>query len=101
MFWNVRAMPSFATWCGASVIRSRPSKRIRPLAGTIRLMALKIVVLPAPLGPISVNTSPVFTSKLTSATAFTPPKATDSPSTLSIGEFIGAPYGMGHEGAPS
>src|SRR5450432_566019 len=40
----------------------------------MRLMRLKTVVLPAPFGPISVNTSPRLTSKLTSSTASTPPK---------------------------
>src|SRR5215207_3658514 len=42
----------------------------------MRLFRLKTVVLPAPLGPISVNTSPRRTSKLTSLTATTPPKRT-------------------------
>src|SRR3972149_609163 len=37
-------------------------------------MRLKIVVLPAPFGPIIVYTSPRFTSKLTLSTATTPPK---------------------------
>src|ERR1700733_11722332 len=39
-------------------------------------MRLKSVVLPAPLGPMSVKTSPLATSKLTSRTARTPPKLT-------------------------
>ena len=42
----------------------------------MRLIRLNTVVLPAPLGPISVNTSPRRTSKLTSLTASTPPKRT-------------------------
>jgi hypothetical protein len=42
----------------------------------MRLMRLNTVVLPAPFGPISVNTSPFFTSKLTLLTASTPPKRT-------------------------
>ncbi len=42
----------------------------------MRLMRLNTVVLPAPLGPISVNTSPSRTSKLTLLTASTPPKRT-------------------------
>src|ERR1035437_7703681 len=40
----------------------------------MRLIKLNTVVLPAPLGPISVNTSPWRTSKLTRLTASTPPK---------------------------
>jgi hypothetical protein len=42
----------------------------------MRLMRLKTVVLPAPLGPMSVKTSPRCTSKLTPLTASTPPKRT-------------------------
>src|SRR6478736_6769202 len=42
----------------------------------MRLIRLNTVVLPAPLGPISVNTSPRFTSMLSSLTASTPPKRT-------------------------
>ena len=42
----------------------------------MRLIKLKTVVLPAPLGPIKVNTSPSLTSKLTLLTANTPPNRT-------------------------
>src|SRR3569832_717148 len=42
----------------------------------MRLMRLKTVVFPAPFGPMSVNTSPRRTSKVTSLTASTPPKRT-------------------------
>src|SRR5688500_18353826 len=59
----------------------------------MRLIRLKTVVLPAPLGPISVNTSPRRTSKPTSLTASTPPKRTVSPCTDSNGpdpEFMDA-----------
>ena len=41
----------------------------------MRLIRLKSVVLPAPFGPMMVNTSPSFTSKPTPSTALTPPKA--------------------------
>ena len=41
-------------------------------------MQLKIVVLPAPLGPISPWISPASMSKLTRSTARSPPKLTDS-----------------------
>src|SRR5947207_10421949 len=37
-------------------------------------MRLKLVVLPAPFGPISATVSPSFTEKLTSCTARNPPK---------------------------
>ena len=46
-------------------------------------MQLNTVVLPAPLGPISPNISPFFTSKLRSSTAFSPPKYIFSPRTRS------------------
>src|SRR5207247_1762735 len=42
----------------------------------MRLIRLNTVVLPAPFGPIRVNTSPRWTSKLTLLTASTPPKRT-------------------------
>src|SRR5260370_4329310 len=44
-------------------------------------MQLTIEVLPAPLGPIIENSSPSFTPKLTSASARTPPKRSDTPRT--------------------
>src|SRR5215470_11253784 len=37
-------------------------------------MRLKLVVLPAPFGPMSATVSPSFTEKLTSWTARSPPK---------------------------
>src|SRR5258708_12772630 len=44
-------------------------------------MQLTIEVLPAPLGPMIENNSPSFTPKLTSASARTPPKRSDTPRT--------------------
>src|ERR1700737_666643 len=44
-------------------------------------MQLKSVVLPAPLGPMSANTSPSSTSKLTLSTATKPPKRFVKPPT--------------------
>src|ERR1700694_928732 len=44
-------------------------------------MQLTIEVLPAPLGPIIENSSPSFTLKLTSVSARTPPKRSDTPRT--------------------
>src|ERR1700687_315255 len=44
-------------------------------------MQLTIDVLPAPLGPIMENSSPALTPKLTSVSARTPPKRSDTPST--------------------
>src|ERR1700738_1898965 len=42
-------------------------------------MQLTREVLPAPLGPIIENSSPSFTPKLTSVSARTPPKRSDTP----------------------
>src|SRR5436190_12049006 len=44
-------------------------------------MQLMIEVLPAPLGPMIENSSPSFTPKLTSVSARTPPKRSDTPRT--------------------
>src|SRR3981081_310497 len=44
-------------------------------------MQFTIEVLPAPLGPIIENSSPSFTPKLTSVSARTPPKRSDTPRT--------------------
>jgi hypothetical protein len=50
---------------GMSVKSSRPRSDAAGGGPVERLIRLKTVVLPAPLGPISVNTSPGRTSKLT------------------------------------
>ena len=58
----------------------------------MRLIRLNTVVLPAPFGPMMVNTSPSFTSKPTPSTAFTPPKAIERFSTRGDSRLIaGAP----------
>src|SRR5712672_374930 len=44
-------------------------------------MQLTIEVLPAPLGPIMENSSPALTPKLTSVSALTPPKRSETPRT--------------------
>src|SRR3972149_4253811 len=51
-------------------------------------MRLKMVVLPAPLGPISENTSCGQTSKETSLTARRPPNCTDRFCACSSGEVM-------------
>src|SRR5262249_37279520 len=47
------------------------------------LMQLKMLVLPAPLGPMMAWNSPAVTSRLTPASAATPPKFRCSPCRLS------------------
>ena len=52
-----------------------PSNTISPeLAGNTPVIKLKSVVLPAPFGPITPNTSPCLTPKDTPVRAATPPK---------------------------
>ena len=48
-----------------------------------RLMTLNSVVLPAPFGPMRATICPVRTVMVTSLTARSPPKSTETPSTLS------------------
>src|SRR2546426_526238 len=56
----------------------RSANSIWPRSGaSCPLIMLKQVDFPAPLGPISARNSPSPTSKLTSSTACTPPKAFD------------------------
>ncbi|CAA7612303.1 hypothetical protein MCP1_100040 [Candidatus Terasakiella magnetica] len=50
-------------------------------------MQLSIEVLPAPLGPMMENSSPLLTSKLTSLSARTPPNPSDTSRTSSTGVF--------------
>ena len=52
-----------------------PSKTISPeLTGNTPVIKLNSVVLPAPFGPITPNTSPCLTPKDTPVRAATPPK---------------------------
>ena len=77
--WNVRAMPSRAALAGLSLVRSVPSKLIRPPDSCCSLLiALNSVVLPAPLGPMRAVIVPSCTSNDTSLTAFSPPKAMET-----------------------
>ena len=75
MFWNVRAMPRAATRSGRIPLMLWPRQRMSPTWGMYTwLMALKIDVLPAPLGPMMANSSPWATVNDTSLIAITPPK---------------------------
>src|ERR1700722_11437110 len=47
-------------------------------------MQLTIEVFPAPLGPMIENSSPDLTPKLTSVSARTPPKRSDTPRTSNV-----------------
>src|SRR5215472_4380909 len=70
-------------WARASVT-STPSMCTRPCVGSWRpVITLKIVVFPAPLGPMSPVTYPLSASMFTSWSAITPPKRTETPSVCS------------------
>ena len=76
-FWNVRAMPRPVTWCGSSPRTDSPSNKMSPsVASTRPEIALKNVVLPAPLGPITLTISPSSTWKFRPDSAFRPPNVT-------------------------
>src|SRR5688572_21560742 len=65
---------------------------MRPCCGRYTpLITFSIELLPAPLGPMMARTSCSRTSKDTSVNAFTPPKASDTPSTASTTSPIARP----------
>src|SRR6266508_5126641 len=84
--WNVRAMPAFATACGGRPLISRPAKAMRPAVGrSCPAMRLKIVVLPAPLGPMMLRISPSLRTRSSPLTASKPPNCRVSPCISSMG----------------
>ena len=84
--WKVRAMPSRARLWGLSPVMSVPSKEMRPELMVWRpQMALKHVVLPAPLGPMRPVTVPASTVRLTPRSACTPPNRTSACATSRSG----------------
>src|SRR5215510_10086873 len=90
MYGNTRrpsgqcAMPSSSTRRGAARVMSSPSKAIRPALGTSTPeIAFNGVVLPAPLAPMRVTSSPLRTSKDSPRTAATLPYRHSSASTVS------------------
>src|ERR1700688_3420977 len=77
-------MPSASMRRADAPVTSSPSNRMRPAAGVIRPeIALRVVVLPAPLAPISTTSSPRRTSIERSRTAATLPYRQCSCSTCS------------------
>src|SRR5262249_47656378 len=80
------ATPSASMRRAEAPVTSSPSNRMRPAAGTSRPeIALSVVVLPAPLAPISTTSSARSTVIETSATAATLPYRHCNPSTCSTG----------------
>src|SRR5262249_37938525 len=72
--WNVRASPSRAITCGSRPAMSSPRKRIAPSPREMPLTQLSTLVLPAPLGPMSANSSPCSTARDTPSSTVRPPK---------------------------
>ena len=73
---------------------------VRVLIHRIAVMTLKAVVLPAPLGPIRLTTSPSLTTKFMSDIATRPPKWTVMCSIVSAGWiFVGRPSITAHPAA--
>ena len=54
-------------------ILSPSTEMLPPVEVSTPVIRLKVVLLPAPFGPISATISPACTSKVTSLTATTPP----------------------------
>src|SRR5215211_1046489 len=79
--WYTVAIPSSTESFGSLMLTGRPSKRTSPLsAGLMPAIALTSVDLPAPLSPTRATTSPPWSSKFTSSSAFTGPKLLLTPS---------------------
>ena len=73
VIWNVRATPARESALGFPPVMSRPSRRTQPAFTDVwPLIMLKVVVLPAPLGPISATISPALTANETPFTARKP-----------------------------
>ena len=81
MRWNVRPMPSRARRAGLSWEMSFPSSVTVPSSAFWKpQQTLNMVVLPAPLGPISPVMRPRGASTVTPPRATRPPKRTTIPS---------------------
>ncbi|CAB4708088.1 unannotated protein [freshwater metagenome] len=84
--WKERIRPRRPRASGESRVTSWPSKTTRPSSGVVKpATSSKVVVLPAPLGPIRPRISPLRTSRSTPRTARTPPKDLRRPVTVRRG----------------
>ena len=85
-------MPRRARLNGGNLVMSSPSKRISPLdGGSNPDTQLNIVVLPAPLGPISPVIVPAAAVIATSCSATLPPKRIVTPLMSSRASITRAP----------
>src|SRR4051794_27515192 len=79
------AMPERAMWFDIRFISSRPRYRMLPSRrGTSPMIDFRVVVLPAPLRPSKVTTSPSRTSKSTPCRMWLSPYQAFRPATLSM-----------------
>src|SRR5579862_4539803 len=101
------AMPARAMALDGRLINSAPSNRTEPVRlSMMPMMALSVVVLPTPLRPSSVTTSPGCTSKVTPCRMCDSPYQASSPCTASMacveGEvgssMAGSKIGLTHGG---
>ena len=100
VIWKVREMPSCARRCGGSFVYIVTSNMIRPLVGgTIPVIALNSVVLPAPLGPMMARRWPRGTDRLTPSTARSASKATTASVNVRIGSDTNISVGVLSDGA--
>src|SRR5881227_2271421 len=98
-----KAMPQRAIAFDCRPITSRPSKRTEPVRWpTMPMIDLSVVVLPAPLRPSSVTTSPARTSNVAPCRIWDSPYQACSPSTESNGletsSMAGPHVGFAHVG---
>src|SRR6185503_11497805 len=99
--WKVRPTPAAHTWSGRSRSILFPQKKISPESGGYTpAMTLKIVVLPAPFGPIRPLMSPSGTVNEASRTARRPRNAFEMffTSSIELQSSCGrGPYAVGQE----
>ena len=93
--WNERPRPRAARRSGECAVMSSPSRRIRPSSGFVNPeMRSKIVVLPAPFGPIRPRISPSPQVEAGVVDGADPAEALDEPVDLehdwSFGQLAGA-----------
>ncbi|MBS1162882.1 MAG: hypothetical protein H6R03_778 [Burkholderiaceae bacterium] len=65
--------PRRSSWCAAMPLVEAPQYSIPPAQAWVPVIAFSVVVLPAPLAPISVTSSPSRISRSTPLTAWMPP----------------------------
>ena len=77
-FWNLRPMPASAICASDSLVRSMvcPKKAVPASGRVLPVITSIMVVLPAPLGPITQRSSPASTVSVSLFKALKPSKLT-------------------------